>query len=294
MASLVGLLDHDNRGRWRDARGRLRTRPGDYEVELNLANLTERSAFLMGYYPDVATHLALDAAIRPGGQVLDVGANLGWFTLRAAYRVGPGGVVHSFEPHPVALERLRSHVDRNDLAGHVTVHPVGLSDRSGDSTIQVLGGDVESATLGDLPADMQASVTGAFPVRLARGDDLLAGRLDPARGTFLKLDVEGHELQALIGLEGTIAATRPVIAAEMLANRLAACGASPAALFEFFEARNYRGFLLETRRRGLGHALVLTPLTKPADVGEHADTLWLPHEQPPPPGLVSQLNRAWP
>ena len=58
--------------------------------------------------------------LRPGDTVIDVGANVGWYTLLASSRVGPSGQVVAFEPVPSALAFLRENVAANRLANVMT------------------------------------------------------------------------------------------------------------------------------------------------------------------------------
>lgn len=68
---------------------------------------------------------------KPGDTFLDVGANVGYFTLLASRAVGPGGSVHAFEPSPLLCQRLVADLRRNPFATNVTVHQVAVSDHRG-------------------------------------------------------------------------------------------------------------------------------------------------------------------
>lgn len=71
--------------------------------------------------------------VRRGMTAVDVGANLGYFTLVMADLVGPQGRVHAFEPNPPIARRLRRSVVVNGFEGRVRVYPVALSNRDGDA-----------------------------------------------------------------------------------------------------------------------------------------------------------------
>jgi FkbM family methyltransferase len=136
--------------------------------------------------------------IRPGQQVLDIGASVGYYTLLAARLVGPRGRVVAFEPHPKNLRFLRSHVRQNRLA-HVQVLDLALADSHGTARF---GGGSGSGT-----SRLQDS--GEFEVKVRRLDDLAeAQRLVPQH---LKIDVEGAELAVLRGGQRLIRAHRPTI-----------------------------------------------------------------------------------
>lgn len=128
----------------------------------------------------------LSELIRPGDVMWDVGAHHGFVTLCAARRVGLGGAVHAFEPSSLNRRLLRRHVRWNRLA-NVTVHPFALSDRDGESRF---GGEGTSK--------MFALGGGTEIVQVRTAETLVTeGRC--AAPTFMKIDVEGAEADALAG-----------------------------------------------------------------------------------------------
>ena len=129
--------------------------------------------------------------VRPGDVVWDVGAHHGFVTLCAARRVGPAGAVHAFEPSARNRALLRRHVRWNRL-GNVTVHPFALSDYDGEASF---GGSGTSKTY----AFGRGSET--VPVRTAA--TLVTQGICPPP-TFMKLDVEGAEADALVGALGVL------------------------------------------------------------------------------------------
>lgn len=65
-----------------------------------------------GYYEEDETR-AISQLVRPGMTVLDIGANIGYYTLLMADLVGPLGRVHAFEPNPTMVVRLRCNIAQN-------------------------------------------------------------------------------------------------------------------------------------------------------------------------------------
>ena len=76
-------------------------------------------------------YAAFREAVRPGSVVLDVGANVGSYTLLFAMWTGPEGRVFAFEPAPDAREGLRRHLALNDLADRVEIVPAAADDLAG-------------------------------------------------------------------------------------------------------------------------------------------------------------------
>jgi len=142
---------------------------------------------------------AIWAAIRPGDIVFDIGANVGFYTLLAARGVGSGGRVVAFEPEPKNVELLRSHVRINRLS-NVEVIPAAVSRDTGPARFQ-RGGSGATGAL---------STSGELQVDAVSLDDLFAAGRIPAPA-LIKMDIEGGEHQALLGGQGLLARSRPLL-----------------------------------------------------------------------------------
>ncbi|HEY6361439.1 MAG TPA: FkbM family methyltransferase, partial [Vicinamibacterales bacterium] len=101
---------------------------GSYGMTLNLANAIHRQIY-MGCFADAMTRWAR-ALLRPGGRFVDAGANVGYFSLIAADRVGPEGRVFAVEPNPAAFAALQAHLAANRIA-HVETCNWGLAECEG-------------------------------------------------------------------------------------------------------------------------------------------------------------------
>jgi FkbM family methyltransferase len=135
--------------------------------------------------------------LRPDSIFLDVGANLGFFSLVLARRLHMQGHVHAFEPHPLLARLLRSSAYINGLQGAITIHEMGLSDTEGSTSFDYpeghLGGGAIAASCG--PKD------GRITAEIRSLDDQMGSSF---RCDLVKIDVEGHELSVLKGMENTI------------------------------------------------------------------------------------------
>lgn len=144
--------------------------------------------------------------IEAGQTVVDVGAHIGTFALRAARRVGPTGRVVACEPSPATLELLRRNVSENRLAW-VSIQPVAAAEAEGSAELGVAReGEDNPAADTLLPASGRRRV----PVRLRRLDDILA-EAGVSTVNLLKIDAEGAELRVLEGAPRTLARTRRVV-----------------------------------------------------------------------------------
>ena len=147
--------------------------------------------------PDV-TRL-LPKIVKPGGVFLDVGANFGYYTLYAAMLGGPKGRVFSFEANPHLTPLIERSVYINGFPPRVKLFQNAVSDKSGKAQF---GFDIHAPGGGGLASGGSTSPSiQKVEVDCARIDDLL----DPSViADCIKIDVEGHELEALRGMEGLL------------------------------------------------------------------------------------------
>ncbi|MEM9883735.1 MAG: FkbM family methyltransferase [Planctomycetota bacterium] len=84
---------------------------------------------------EMAVTRVFESHLEPGMTAIDIGANIGYFTLTAARRVGPTGVVHAFEPEPRNLWHLRHNVSLNGF-GQVRINDKALWHETGHLTLR--------------------------------------------------------------------------------------------------------------------------------------------------------------
>ncbi len=164
------------------------------------------------FEPDLAfLRAALHGGRAPADfRLVDVGTNLGIYTLSLMTAAGPGARTLSFEPNDAVLPLLRASLARADLTEQVTVFPEALGATPGRGILDA-GSDSEIGRLRDA-GRAEASCGGGVPI--CRLDDRLSEAGWP-RVDLLKIDVEGMEAAVLAGAERLISgAARPVILAE--------------------------------------------------------------------------------
>lgn len=153
----------------------------------------------LGTY-ELAVQRRLARAVQPGQVFYDVGANVGYYTLLGARRVGVTGRVVAFEPAAPNVAALRRHLELNYQMNVVTVVEAAAGASAGKATFATGA----SNSMGHLATD------GDLVVEVVALDDLVeAGAIPPC--DVMKVDVEGAAGDVLAGAARTIAATRPVI-----------------------------------------------------------------------------------
>lgn len=165
--------------------------------------------FARGTY-EPALQDAIAANLAPGDVFYDIGANIGFFSLIAARRVGPGGHVYAFEPVPANVTSILRSVDLNRFAQiDVFGEAVGDATRPGQL---LLAHHIGGATLDCVgaPPDLR----GRIAIDVVAIDDIAGPRkLRPPQ--LVKVDVEGAEFEVLSGMTKTLRTHRPKVIYEV-------------------------------------------------------------------------------
>lgn len=208
----------------------VRTRHG-FRLKVHLDDWLGQYVYLTGSY-EPGTARLFEHLVSVGDGVLDVGANIGFFSLLSATRAGAGGSVVAFEPAPRARQRLHENIDLNQLR-NVTVLAVCASDAPGTVTLyEGPKAHTGISSMRPIGEGANAVTVDAQPV-----DDLIE-RIPPIR--LVKIDVEGAELMALRGMEGLIARDNPFLIIEVTDTYLKAFGHDARQLTGWLGQRAYR------------------------------------------------------
>lgn len=146
------------------------------------------------------------ARLAEGMNVIDIGANIGYFTLLAAKLIGPRGRVLAVEPNPRNVRLLEASRRANGFA-NVTILQAAAGREIGILGLNVSFSNGTTAGLPeDLPQMLAAETVPCLPLDSVLDRDTMVD--------FIKVDVEGAEFNALLGAEGIIRRCRPVIVSE--------------------------------------------------------------------------------
>jgi FkbM family methyltransferase len=184
------------------------------------------------YEPDEAA--AVQGVLGSCRTILDVGANIGWFSLWFAH-FAPTAQIHAFEPAPESYRFLAQNITANWLEPRILAHEFGLSERSGTFDLHSYPTGSTNASLANV-AQAQAATTVA--VRVATLDDW--ARESGAVPDFIKCDVEGAELLVFKGGEHIITRDQPIIFTEMLRKWSKAFGYHPNDAIAFLGRLGYQ------------------------------------------------------
>jgi len=198
---------------------------------LDLEDYIQRSIFLGTFEPD-ETRL-VSRYLQQGMTVVDVGANVGYFTALSAKMVGSRGRVASFEPSPYAFQRLSGMISENQLT-HVKAVNVGLSDVPGSLNLYL--GKEPGNHAPTMIAHENTTKT-SVPVQTL---DLEMTRLGIDQVDLLKIDVEGYEMHVFAGAKRLLRERRiKAVLCEFNESWLEKAGASGAQLEELLIAAGF-------------------------------------------------------
>ncbi len=214
---------------------------GERLMWLDLGDQFVSLGCLLDDYEPVETRF-VRTTLQPGDVFVDVGANVGWFTLLASTIVGTQGRIYAFEPRPETGLYLEKTIKLNGITDQVTLYRYGLSDKDGEGILVWLEGTENpgGSHLADQPPPQGME---SQSIRLGMLDNLKFQRVD-----FMKVDVEGAELRVFRGARATLERCRPVILSELSPEMLErGSAATTDEFFAFFEEIGYRCFAIEMR-----------------------------------------------
>lgn len=212
----------------------------------------------------------LKLLLRPDDVFIDVGANVGVFTLIMARRLS-NGTVHAFEPSRYHFEKLRSNLLLNQF-NNVRVHQLALSNRRHQSKLHFP------------PSNGLLSNTGMasqfqFERTFSRTEEIECVSLDEyaashgiAHIDLMKIDVEGAEMDVLAGAIRSIHRNRPHVVMEVNLTHLKCAGHAIDEVIEFWATLNYEVFRIDDNA-------ALHHVRTAADLVEHQNIYCRPFEQ---------------
>jgi len=174
----------------------------------------------------------------PHRDVIDVGANIGFYTVMFAKNIVSPRKVLAIEPARNALRRLRRNIAVNGVKERIEVFEGVVSNKSGSVGLKTIGGKEEYSSIGAMthPSIEQEEWTLEEVVSTTIDDLVLKKSINPG---FLKVDVEGVEHLVFQGAERVLADDRPIILSELSDFLLRSNGSSAKEVIELLQAHEY-------------------------------------------------------
>jgi FkbM family methyltransferase len=145
-------------------------------------------------------------AVKPGNVIVDIGANIGYFTLLSAKLAGESGKVFAFEPEPLNYDYLQKNVSLNSYQ-NIVVEQKAVSDTNGTTKFFICSYNPASHSINQCEgmeafADGEQAQGEHIEVETIFLDDFLKDKTD--RVDLVKMDIEGAEFLAINGMRKII------------------------------------------------------------------------------------------
>ena len=236
----------------------------DLRLQVRTDDVIGRHIYKYGAHePETTDFLKRTLEIRDGDVLLDVGANIGWYSLVLDRIAGEARAdIYAFEPDPENFVLLG---ENRALNAAQRVHPVqlGVSDRTGTFELHRFGGSNRGRH-----SMLPIHEGGTIEIRTITLDEFWAQEeLGERTPRFLKMDIEGFELAALHGAEGVLARC-PFVMLEYSPRYMNAAGIEPSGLLDLMTGQGYTPAVL---RDG-----ALAPVTREELLASdrHVDLFW--------------------
>jgi FkbM family methyltransferase len=255
----VGVVDNLRRSFVADIELAVPEFGGVFSIDVR-SDLFVRLAIDGFYEPDLAK--LCTSHLDPQRDAIDVGANIGFFSVHIARQLAPGRRVLALEPTPNALDRLRSNLVRNKVASAVEVFEGVAASEEGQITLTTFPGREEYSTIVSPTHPSVQDAKGVLIVVQANTIDRLVelGGLDPG---FLKIDAEGAEHLVLTGARATLRRFRPVVMVEITNSTMADGGGTQELCFKLLSEFGYRIFDADNMTQASPTGRITTALCLP-------------------------------
>lgn len=159
-------------------------------------------------FSKVEPHLQniINKYVKHGGSVLEVGANIGFFTIYFAKHVGPTGNVYAFEPIPSTYDVLKKKILLNSL-DNIETYNLAASSAPGEIVFRMPKGNHSMASM---HWHKNCEDVDEYIVNTVNLDSMFYDK----KIDFVKIDVEGAEGDVVAGMEKIISANKPIVFVE--------------------------------------------------------------------------------
>ncbi len=217
-------------------------------LQVTLSEHMFRHLYFYGVHEQEVTALVVHLA-GAGQTWLDVGGNIGYFSVLLSSLVGPSGRVHVFEPNSTVADYIQRSVSLNK-AENIYLNQAAVSSASGDEITLYVPVDANATDGGSGRSSLipQSDIVQTREVRVpvVALDDYIEQKQIAV--DFMKIDVEGFEIQAFKGMSKTLTAHPPKVIICEVSHR-PGCLASPKELISFVTQFGYQPYSI--RREGL-------------------------------------------
>ncbi|MEZ4937996.1 MAG: FkbM family methyltransferase [Crocinitomicaceae bacterium] len=181
----------------------------DFKLEVKLDDWIQENLFFLGKYEEAELKV-IQNILKEGDTFIDVGANIGLFSLVASRHVGITGKVISFEPFPENFNHLEKHLQLNQIK-NVQAENKAVGDEIGQIHLYHNPDDKNLGMVSTTASENSQKID----VELITLDHYFQQNPNPSI-QMIKIDIEGHEYPALRGMQATLEKYKPVLLVEII------------------------------------------------------------------------------
>jgi len=209
----------------------------NFYMLLNPTEHIQQQLFWYGYYEKELGDL-LKKTVKPGDVFLDLGANIGYFSLLVANN-SPSVRVISFEPVASLFQNMNDNISLNNIKNISTVN-AAVGEISGEEELFVSAPDNLGMSSFHQPENYSGNKE---RVKVVSIDDWFKTSRLP-KIDLIKLDIEGSELGALKGMKGVLQKEKPILIVEVNPETLSMFNLKPSDIYDYLKQLNFEGFLI--------------------------------------------------
>ena len=214
--------------------------PEGFYMLLTPSEHIQQQLFWYGYYEKALGDL-IKKLLQPGYVFLDIGANIGYFSLLASNNE-PTSKIISFEPVKNLFEKLEQNISINTIK-NITAFNVAVGDVNEEKELFISTPDNLGMSSFREPENYSGKKE---KVKVVSIDSWFrTARL--SKVDLVKLDVEGSELAALKGMQETLQDFKPLVIAEINPGTLRLFNLTPASVYDFLDKLDFTGYLISER-----------------------------------------------
>lgn len=179
--------------------------------------------------------------VKKGMTVVDIGANIGFYTLQLAKLVGPGGRVYAFEPDPENFRLLKKNLQTNRIKNVLPIKKA-VSNSTGRVRLYLCEEHHGNHKIYD-----EGTGRTTISIPSVALDDFCGNKIRP---DFIKMDIEGAEYLAICGMKKILSRSpRLILISEFAPEAVKKCGNSPAEFLHEMRRHGFAAKLINERKK---------------------------------------------
>jgi FkbM family methyltransferase len=229
-------------------------------LQTSLGRRLFKSAYFLykRYFEDDLRDLVrFHPALVSGGNVLDIGANIGYTAAVLARAAEPGRKVYAFEPEPFNFGMLQQTAAQPEFEGKIVPQQCAVGAKNETIDLWVNHHHHADHRIATQKFRLEHPESTAISTTLVSIDSFLQNR--QGKISFVKIDVQGYELAVCQGMEETLQQNPDItVVLEFTPSMMIEMGFDPSKLIDFFVERGFKIYVVHPRGKlspGLPHAM---------------------------------------